>query len=1543
MKKLLLFFPLALLILCYSSIETFAQTAAFTVSQSNGCVPFGVSVSNTSTGNITSWYWNFGNSSISTSQNPSGTTYNTPGVYTILLAVSGPGGSDTLRQTITASGKPGVIFAAAGPTQGCVNFPVQFNPTVVLNSTGNPTYNWDFGDGYSSGSTSPTHTYTSPGTYPVSLHVTNGAGCDSTYALSSYITANSKPTASFSVTTPSFCTVPGKDTFTSSSTGGIGPYTYTWRYGDGGNGTGSPSYHTYNSGGAFNVTLIVTDGNSCVDSTTSYAGVTVNILPATFFGPSKVCDGQPANFANTTSGGINATWTFGDGQSGAGTNVAHTYAGPGTYTVIMTTTVGTCIKVSAPQTITVNAKPTVSFTYAPAIPCPAPDSIIFTGTTNGTGSVFQWRDKTNNIVFTGNPFLKHYAVNTEDYITMIVTNANGCVDSAYDGNVKVRGIIVNIQPGPAPNVPDDTTHYAGCIPLPIDFSVNLYSTLPPPPLPNAYLPYPASAITWEWDFGDGTPKDYTATPHHVYTVAGTYIVTCKVTTSNGGCPAIGTRYVHADTKVTPSFTAHPLVICPKDTVYFINTTVTTLNTLVYTWDVGETSFTVTNKDSVPYKYILPGIYDIKLYADHNGCIESTKVQKYIYVRPPGAKFDYVINCPPSLSVNFYNQSDSATSQVWDFGDHTTDTSSSPTHNYSGPGIYVVKLTAYNNISGCHDVYTKTINIFTAPLAFTASDTTLCVNDITTFTANFQRNGAINFSWSFDGGAFTTPDPSPTIPEQYFLKGYHTIKLIATSGNGCVDSLTKTNYILVSQPDVRIHANPPVGCEPQDVILIDSTINTPGVHTMSQDWYFGDATTQLNLIPSPTIHHMYYFKGDYTVKLVVVDSQGCADSIQVSRLVSIRKPTATFTTPKDSVCYKAPVSFNSNSIAVGPITYIWDFGDTKSSNLMNPVHAYTDTGWFTVKLTVKDTVGCTDQITHMVYVSGPHAGFYMSDSLSVCNSIQILFTDTSARSVSYLWSFGAGGGGSGLENPVHTFSGSGIYHITQIVYDLSGCTDTAISTVRILGYGGGFSYSATKGCVPQTIRFSPPTKGIAKLTWDFGDGNIAITAGTDTTHTYLSPGKYVPKVIFSDGKSCTSSSVGSDTITIDKVTSNFTWTTPCIDTPFTLTQLSSAVYSSPNSWFWYFGAGDTSISPSLSYNFHSSGNHTVMLVSQNAYGCKDTVTKQVFINPLPNVQGSPDKGLCPGDSTYLYATGAVTYQWSPASLVSCTLCDTTKVYILPQPTYYYVVGTDKNGCINRDSIKVYIQLKTTDSTGTGGAICIGESFRLFASGADHYLWAPAESLDSPRIASPLATPTHTTTYLLIAQEGTCKVDSVLVTVGVNPLPIFSAGNDEVMARGTAVTLHPTQYGIDHIVWRADTTLSCLDCFLPNAHPRYTHTYYATGYDKNGCFTSDSVTVFVRCNGDLVFIPNTFTPNGDGNNDHFFPRGEGIDQMSSFRVFNRWGEMVFERSNINVNDELAGWDGTYKGQALPPDTYVYIMQSRCEDGSTVQWKGDINLLR
>jgi gliding motility-associated-like protein len=111
----------------------------------------------------------------------------------------------------------------------------------------------------------------------------------------------------------------------------------------------------------------------------------------------------------------------------------------------------------------------------------------------------------------------------------------------------------------------------------------------------------------------------------------------------------------------------------------------------------------------------------------------------------------------------------------------------------------------------------------------------------------------------------------------------------------------------------------------------------------------------------------------------------------------------------------------------------------------------------------------------------------------------------------------------------------------------------------------------------------------------------------------------------------------------------------------------------------------------------------------------------------------------------------------------------------------------------------------------------------------------------------------------------------------------------------------------------------------------------------CEASDTRTIKLLCNSESVFVPNTFTPNGDGMNDVWYPRGAGIRQVKFLRVFNRWGQLIFERLNFNTDDRSAGWDGTYKGQLLSPDVFVYSLGMVCDNGQVIETKGNVMVVR
>lgn len=115
------------------------------------------------------------------------------------------------------------------------------------------------------------------------------------------------------------------------------------------------------------------------------------------------------------------------------------------------------------------------------------------------------------------------------------------------------------------------------------------------------------------------------------------------------------------------------------------------------------------------------------------------------------------------------------------------------------------------------------------------------------------------------------------------------------------------------------------------------------------------------------------------------------------------------------------------------------------------------------------------------------------------------------------------------------------------------------------------------------------------------------------------------------------------------------------------------------------------------------------------------------------------------------------------------------------------------------------------------------------------------------------------------------------------------------------------------------------------------------DSNSCRNTGSILVKALCKNSNVFVPNTFSPNADGSNDYFFPRGTGIDRVRFMRIFNRWGEVVFEKYDFPINIATQGWDGTSKGKKANADVYIYQLELYCQNGEIISSTGNITLIR
>ncbi len=185
------------------------------------------------------------------------------------------------------------------------------------------------------------------------------------------------------------------------------------------------------------------------------------------------------------------------------------------------------------------------------------------------------------------------------------------------------------------------------------------------------------------------------------------------------------------------------------------------------------------------------------------------------------------------------------------------------------------------------------------------------------------------------------------------------------------------------------------------------------------------------------------------------------------------------------------------------------------------------------------------------------------------------------------------------------------------------------------------------------------------------------------------------------------------------------------------------------------------------------------------------------------------------------------------------------------------------------------------------------------------------------------------------EGTSQVDIEVLQVDSQA---FAIAPDTTIFKGGKAQLWVQGEGT--FTWSPGESLSCTNCKDPEASPDTTTTYTVTIVDTNGCTTALQVTVFVLpppCDPTSVFVPNAFSPNGDGVNDLLYVRGQNIDEIH-FAIYNRWGEKVFETHDLH-----SPWDGSFKDKPLPPDVYAYYLHVRCIGGEEFVKKGNVTLLK
>ncbi len=775
---------------------------AFTSNPAGGTAPY-------------SYAWTFGDGGTSTSASPSH-TYTAVGVYTARLTVTDAVGVTAAAPSLTiVVNTPPSTTAAASPTAGDAPVAVSFTSTVS-SGTAPFSYAWTFGDGGSSTSQSPSHTYTAAGTYHPSLTITDAAGRTAS-ATTAAITVSPALTATSAASATSG-TAPMAINFTGSPAGGLPPYTYAWSFGDGSAGSSlqNPT-HTYATAGTFSVVLTVTDANGARVSATPIAivldgplGAMARAVPAAGDAP------LTTSFTGSAAGGrapYTYSWDFGDGTTSPLQSPNHIYNSAGTFAAALT------IHDASGQTATATASVVVSPSLgATSSAAPtggnAPLTVAFTGSATGGKApfTFAWTFGDGSSSALQDPGHVYGSAGNFNAI-LNVTDANGVKASATQLAIVVHGPL---------GASSTAVPSAGDAP----FATTLTATASGGTAPFSYA----------WTFGDGATSSG-QNISHTYTVAGAYSARVTITDATGATATAPALAITVNPPPAATASAGSTAGDAPMTVTLAGSASGGTGPYRYAWAFGDGATSSSQNPS--HTYSGAGTYSAILSiidADGHAASASAITITVSPMLSAGASVSPLSGSSPLAVTLTGTPSGGAApyTYAWTFGDGSNSTLQNPSHAYAA-GSYVAQL-MITDANGAHAIASTPSISSIGPLAAsaTASKATGDAPLATTLDASVTGGTTpYSYAWNLGDGSAST---SKSSAHSYSSAGTYTATITVTDAHGQVahGSTTVTVYPAMG---VSVSATPISG-----LALLQATFNgsaTGGLAPYSFTWSYGD--------------------------------------------------------------------------------------------------------------------------------------------------------------------------------------------------------------------------------------------------------------------------------------------------------------------------------------------------------------------------------------------------------------------------------------------------------------------------------------------------------------------------------------------------------------------------------------------------------------------------------------------------------------------------------------------------------------------------------
>ncbi len=798
-------------------------------------------------------------------------------------------------------------------------------------------------------------------------------------------------------------------------------------------------------------------------------------------------------------------------------------------------------------------------------------------------------------------------------------------------------------------------------------------------------------------------------------------------------------------------------------------------------------------------------------------------------------------------------------------------------------IYTVTGTS---LVGCKSSTTIFIKVNTLPtITAAASASAICMGQQS---SNLTASGAVSYTWAPTLG-LSSSTGSNVIANPLATKTY---SVFGTNTFGCVNYTTTT---------ITVNALPTINVNVASICLGQQTATLIANGANTYAWAPANSLTPSTgslVVANPSASTTYSILG--------TDVNGCKNFV-TTKLTVLDLPLINTNNP--SICTGQQ---SATIIATGAMSYSWMPASNLSTTNGSVVVANpTVTTVYSVTGTAAN--GCYNSSN--ANVSMQSLPTVVATSGTICMGQQTANLEASGA-LTYSWmpnlnlssATGSLVGATPSVTSTYTVEGT----------DSNGCNNVTTTTVTVLGLPI-LSVTNSSICLGQQVA-TLTVSGANTYTWlpSLTTGSV-INVEPTVNSTY--------SVIGTDLSGCMNYTVGM--VFINSLPSiSATSMSICVGQQ-TATLIASGgiayVWTPTNSLNNTTGSLVTG-TPSVTTDY--------TVVGTDANGCFDYTTTTVIVNELPILIVS-SSSVCSGQQpANVLVFGANSYTWQPTVIYNQP--DGSDISTNPLvPTDYTVTGIDVYGCTNTAITNVgFFEIPVASLAVSDSFLCVGESFVLTPLGGTSFELQPDNlfSLDNFSLS-----PTATSSYTLIVytDDGCHSENNAVVTVTVNPDPIITAFTNTVINIGQTTSM--SALGGLTYEWMPTDGLSCFNCAQTNAKPTESTFYVVRGFDANGCSNTDTVFVQVDYNCGEYFVPNVFTPNGDGMNDVVNLYNACISNYK-FQVFDRWGEKIFETSDVNDS-----WNGDFKGKPMDTGVFMYKADGFDLKGTAFSVKGNVTLLR